>query len=64
MHITPPVTVQEYDGSHHPRYADWYIRCMEILERIKMEQNEPEQVIIGDPLDFKNIEETWSGPKP
>ena len=21
MHITPPVTAEEFDGSHHPRYA-------------------------------------------
>ena len=23
MHITPPVTAEGYDGSHHPRYAEW-----------------------------------------
>ena len=23
MYITPPVTAEEYDGSHHPRYAEW-----------------------------------------
>ena len=22
MHITPPVTAEGYDGSHHPRYAE------------------------------------------
>ena len=20
----PPVTAEEYDGSHHPRYAEWH----------------------------------------
>ena len=24
MHITPPVIAQGFDGSHHPRYAEWY----------------------------------------
>ena len=23
MHITPPVTAKGFDGSHHPRYAEW-----------------------------------------
>ena len=23
-HITPAVTAEGYDGSHHPRYAEWY----------------------------------------
>ena len=23
IHILPPVTAERYDGSHHPRYAEW-----------------------------------------
>ena len=23
MHITPPVKDEGFDGSHHPRYAEW-----------------------------------------
>ena len=23
MHITPPVTAEGFDGSYHPRYAEW-----------------------------------------
>ena len=23
MHITPPVTAERYDGSHHPKYGEW-----------------------------------------
>ena len=25
MHITPPVTAEGYDGSHHQRRAEWVI---------------------------------------
>ena len=25
MQITPPLTAEGLDGSHHPRYAEWYI---------------------------------------
>ena len=23
MHILPPVTAKGFDGSHHPRFAEW-----------------------------------------
>ena len=23
MHILPPVTAEGFDGSHHPRFAEW-----------------------------------------
>ena len=26
MHITPPVTAEGFDGSHHPRYAECHTR--------------------------------------
>ena len=26
MHITPPVTANGYDGSHHPKYAEYSVR--------------------------------------
>ena len=30
MHITPPVTADGYDSSHHPRYAEWPFDMQEI----------------------------------
>ena len=24
MHILPPVTAEGFDGSHHPRFAEWF----------------------------------------
>ena len=35
MHITPPVTAEGFDGSHHPRYAE----CFERLVCLKIESN-------------------------
>ena len=25
MHILPPVTAEGFDGSHHPRFAEWCV---------------------------------------
>ena len=36
MHITPPVTAEGYDGSHHPRYAKcrgiWWLPSPEVCK--------------------------------
>ena len=37
MHITPPVTAEEYDGSHHPRCAEWNNTMQVIMYIYKVE---------------------------
>ena len=36
MHITPPVTANGFDGSHHPRYAEWFLRLKTLWSSYQM----------------------------
>ena len=51
MHILPPVTAEGFDGSHHPRFAEWKHMCvtdrhdMTIAVRVALNPNTTNQPI-------------------
>ena len=40
MHFTPPLTAEGYDGSHHPRYSEWFYSIRHKLRNIRQTSGE------------------------
>ena len=39
MHILPPVTAEGFDGSHHPRFAEWVISMLTVARHFQRHES-------------------------